>query len=432
MNDIPLGVLFGTLIVLIIVSGFFSGSETGLFSLNRYRLRHLAQKDKLPGAKRAYRLLKRPDRLIGIILLGNNFVNILASAIATVIAIRLLGEGGIWIATMLMTIVVLLFAEVAPKTLAALKPERFAFPASFVLAPLLKVFYPIVWLINTIANGLLRLFGVATEHSETLHLSSEELRTVVNEAGNMIPRSHQKMLLSILDLEKVTVEDIMIPRNEIVGIDLEDGWEDILKQLATNQHTRLPVFKDGIDNTIGFVHMRNLLGLHKEGELTREKFTEVIREAYFIPEATPLNTQLLNFQKHKRRIGMVVDEYGDIQGLATLDDILEEIVGEFTTDPLASIKDIHPQDDGTFLVDGSANIRELNRIMHWHLPVDGPKTLNGLIIEYLETIPEAGTSLLVAGYPLEIVQISGNAIKTVRINPAFKERQQTDDDEEGE
>jgi Mg2+/Co2+ transporter CorB len=280
-----------------------------------------------------------------------------------------------------------------------------------------------VWLLNTIPNGLLRLMGVSQEDVESHNISSEELRTVVNEAGAMIPQRHQKMLLNILDLEKVTVEDIMVPRNEIGGIDLDDDWDAILNQISTSQHTRLPVFQGDINNVEGFLHLRNVLALQRKNELTREDLIKLIREAYFVPEGTPLNTQLLNFQKQRRRIGMVVDEYGDVQGLVTLDDILEEIVGEFTTDPAASTsKEIHPQEDGSFLVDGSANIRELNRVMHWDLPTEGAKTLNGMITEYLENIPESGTSLLLGGYPVEIVQTSSNSVKTVRIDPSYKKR----------
>ncbi len=423
LNDIPLWVLFTALGLLVLASAFFSGSETGLISLNRYRLRHHADAGN-PGALRASELLKRPDRLIGLILLGNNFVNILASSIATIIALRLLGGDGIVVATLLLTLVILIFAEITPKTLAALHPERLAFPATLILKPLMRVLYPLVWLLNTIPNALLRMMGVSQEDVDVHGISSEELRSVVNEAGAMIPRRHQKMLLSILDLEKVTVEDIMVPRNEIVGIDLDDSEEDILKQINTSQHTRLPVYRSDISNVVGFVHLRNVLSLRGKEGLELGNLEEVIRETYFIPEGTPLNTQLLNFQKHRRRIGLVVDEYGDIQGLVTLDDILEEIVGEFTTDPAAaSSKDIYPQADGTFLVDGSANIRELNRIMHWDLPTDGPKTLNGMITEYLETIPEVGTSLLLAGYPIEVVQTGSSSVKTVRIDPAYKQRE---------
>jgi len=431
IDDIPTGLLVGTLLVLIFLSAFFSGSETGLFSLNRYRLRHLVKKGGHPGARRAYDLLKRPDRLIGLILLGNNFVNILASSTATVLGLKLFGDAGIAIATGVLTFVILIFSEVAPKTVAALHPERVAFAAAFVLKPLLRLLYPLVWTVNAIANGLLRLFGVSTADIPKLHLSSDELRTVVHEAGNMIPQRHQQMLLSILDLEKVTVEDIMIPRNEITGIDLEDDWADIVQQISASQHTRLPVYKGGIDNVLGIVHLRNVIAVHKHGELTRDAFMKVIRDPYFIPEGTALNTQLLNFQQQRRRIALVVDEYGDIQGLVTLDDILEEIVGEFTTDPSAVSKEIHPQEDGTYLVEGSANIRDLNRLMQWNLPTDGPKTLNGMIIEYLETIPEAGTSLLLAGYPLEIVQTTANAVKTVRIDPKFRDSGTTEATDQG-
>jgi Mg2+/Co2+ transporter CorB len=417
LNDIPVGILLGLIFFLILVSAFFSGSETGLISLNRYRLRHLAN-DGHAGARRAHQLLKRPDRLIGLILLGNNFVNILASAISTILAVRLYGEEGVWAATAILTVVVLIFAEITPKTLAAMRPERFAFPATAILKPLAWLLTPLVLLFNTIPSALLRLFGISQDELTEHSISREELRTVVNEAGAMIPQRHQKMLLGILDLEKATVEDIMVPRNEIVGIDLEDDWEQILKQLHNSQHTRLPVYRGDIDRVVGIIHLRNFLGLQRKQEVTKKDLELIMREGYFIPEATPLNTQLLNFQSQRRRIGLVVDEYGDILGLVTLDDILEEIVGEFTTDPSTSSKDIHPQEDGTFLVDGSANIRELNRIMQWQLPTDGPKTLNGMITEYLETIPEAGTSLLLEGYPIEIVQTSTNTVKTVRIDPA--------------
>lgn len=419
IDDISTGLLAGTLLLLILLSAFFSGSETGLFSLNRYRLRHLVKKGSPRGARHAHDLLQRPDRLIGLILLGNNFVNILASSLATLLGIKLFGDAGIAIAAGILTLIILILGEVTPKTMAALHPERYAFIAAYILKPLMKILFPLVWAVNILANGLLRLFGVSTTVTPKLHLSSDELRTVVHEAGSMIPQRHQEMLLSILDLEKATVEDIMIPRNEIAGIDLEDDWDKIMQQLSSSQHTRLPVYAGGIDNVRGIVHLRNVLALHQHGALTRENFTGIIREPYFIPEGTALNTQLLNLQQQRRRVALVVDEYGDIQGLVTLDDILEEIVGEFTTDPADHSKDIFPQEDGTYLVEGSANIRELNRLMKWSLPTDGAKTLNGLIIEYLETIPEAGTSLLLAGYPLEIIQTTGNTIKTIRINPHF-------------
>ncbi len=421
MNDIPLGALFGTLVFLIVLSGFFSGSETGLMSLNRYRLRHLA-KAKHAGALRASRLLERPERLIGLILLGNNFVNILASAIATIIGLRMLGETGIAIGTGLLTFVILIFAEVAPKTLAALHPERVAFPAAFVLTPLLRVLFPLVWIVNLLTSGLFRMLGVVETGGSSHALSTEELRTVVNEAGAMIPRRHQRMLTNILDLEKVTVEDIMVPRNEVVGIDLEDEWATIMEQLVNSQHTRLPVYRGDIDHVVGMLHLRDALRLFQRESFDREDLAEILGEPYFVPEGTGLNTQLLNFQRQRRRIGLVVDEYGDIQGLATLEDILEEIVGEFTTDPAASHRDIHLQEDGSYLVDGSVTVRELNRLLKLNLPPKGPKTLNGRVLEYLETIPEPGTSLLLSGYPLEIVQTTGNAVKTVKFNPSLRRK----------
>jgi Mg2+/Co2+ transporter CorB len=416
LDEIPIGALFGALIFLVMVSAFFSGSETGLMTLNRYRLRHLV-KAQHKGAMRAARLLEKPDRLIGLILLGNNAANLAASALSTIIALRLGGEGAIAIATGLLTLVVLIFAEVAPKTLAALHPERVAFPASLIYTPLLKYLYPVVWLVNLIANRLLAMIGIHPKDNSTLSLSREELRTVVYEAGAMIPRRHQDMLLGILDLEKVTVEDIMVPRNEITGIDIEDEWEDILHLIHNSQYTKLPVFHNNIDYTIGFLHLRKIMRLIQQKDFNREDLLNIMRETYYIPEGTPLNKQLLNFQREKRRIGLVVDEYGDIQGLVTLEDILEEIVGDFTTDPANLSQEVHSQEDGSYVVDGSIHIRELNRMLKLTLPTDGPRTLNGLILEYLETIPEPGTSLLLHGHPVEILQAKDNTIRTLRIQP---------------
>lgn len=422
MDDIPLHFLIEALLLMIALSAFFSASETAMLSLNRYRLRHLV-KSKHRGAILTYTLLKRPDRLIGLLLLGNNFGNIAASVLSTIIGFRLMGETGIAIATGLLTLVLLIFGEVTPKTLAVMRPERIAFPVAYILTPLLRLMYPIVWLTNGIANFLLKLFGVAPQEPAMQQLSRDELRTVVNEAGALIPRRHQRMLLSILDLENVTVEDIMIPRNEIVGIDLDNDTNEILRLLTASQHTRLPIYRENIDHVLGIIHVRNALHLLVQERLTKETLQGIAREAYFIPEATSLHTQLLNFQRQKRRIALVVDEYGDILGLVTLEDILEEIVGEFTTDASSTIRDVYPQEDGSFLVDGGANVRELNRLMEWDLPTDGPKTLNGLIIEHMEFIPEPGTSLLIAGYPVEIVQTSANAVKTAKISPALRRRQ---------
>jgi Mg2+/Co2+ transporter CorB len=402
---------------LLVLSAFFSGSETALMTLNRYRLRHLAEGGH-PGARLAERLLNRPDRLIGLILLGNNFVNILASSLATIIALRLGGEGAIPIAAGLLTLLVLIFSEVAPKTMAALYPERIAFPASWVYTPLLRLLLPLVWLVNLMANNVLRVLRIYPDDAEGNALSREELRTVVNEAGAMIPKRHQKMLINILDLEKVTVEDIMIPRTELDGVDLENPLDVLLEQLEQTPYTRVLAYRGSIDNVAGFLHTRRAMqALLDERELTRERLEGLIREPYFVPSGTPLNRQLLNFQAKRRRTALVVDEYGDVQGLITMADLLEEIVGEFATDPADGIADVQPQDDGSFLVDGSANVRELVRTMHWELETAGPKTLNGLIVEHLESLPEPGTSLLISGYPIEVVQTQDNAVKTARIRP---------------
>ena len=419
MSDVSLGVLFATLVVLIVLSAFFSSSETGMMALNRYRLRHLV-KHKHRAAMRASQLLHRPDRLIGLILLGNNFVNILASSLATVIALRLMGEAGIAVAAFILTFVILIFAEVAPKTLAALYPERIAFPASRILSPLLRIFYPLVATVNVIANGLLKLCGVTVSATDSEQLSTDELRTVVNEAGALIGRRHRRMLTSILDLENVSVDDIMIPKPEVNGLNLDDERPLLLDQITNSQHTLLPVYRGDVDNTLGVLHLRKCLDTIHRGDWQPERLLELAEEPYFVPSGTPLSTQLRNFQRHKARIALVVDEYGDLEGIITLADILEEIVGEFTTDLADHSTDIHPQEDGTYLIDASVTVRELNRAMGWDLPTDGPKTLNGIILEYLESIPEPGTSLLLSGYPVEIIQTAGSGIKTVRISPAWK------------
>lgn len=402
--------------LLLVLSAFFSGTETALMSINRYRLRHRARQGQR-SARLAEALLQRPDRLIGLILLGNNFVNIFASSLVTIIALRLGGEGAIAIGAGLLTLVILIFSEVAPKTVAALYPERLALPAALIYYPLLKVTYPIVWLVNLMANAVLRLLGIRADQVQGHALSHEELRTVVSEAGAMIPKRHQRMLIGVLELEDVTVDDIMVPRNEIDGIDLEDDWDDLIEQLTESQHTRLPVYRGDVDGIVGILHLRTVMNELAHGELTREHLVGKALDPYFVPEGTPLHIQLLNFQRAKRRLALVVDEYGDIQGLVTLDDILEEIVGEFTTDPADIYRDVQTEADGSFIVNGGANVRELNRMMGWRLPTDGPKTLNGLIVERLETIPEAGAALQLAGYRLEIVQTADNAVRTVRLHP---------------
>ncbi|MBA6413745.1 HlyC/CorC family transporter [Parahaliea sp. F7430] len=413
MNEAPLGLLSSVLVALILLSGFFSSSETGMMSLNRYRLKHL-RKNKHRGARRASKLLQRPDRLIGLILIGNNLVNILASAIATVIAIRLWGDAGIAIATAGLTMVILIFAEITPKTIAALHPEKVAFPASIILLPLMRVMYPLVWLVNTITNGLLRLMGVDPTSGGDEHVSSEELRTIVTEAGALIPTRHRGMLLNILDLEEVTVDDIMVPRNDVYGIDLDDSDEEILRTIQNSSHTRLPVWRDDINEIVGVLHMRNISRIIDKQGLDRAALEREMESPYFVPESTPLHTQLLNFQKNKLRLGVVVDEYGEIMGLVALEDILEEIVGEFTSNLVDTADTIFPQRDGSYIITGNANIREINKTLDWELPTDGPKTMSGLILEYLESFPDANAGLSLDGYHLEILELQGNVVQTVR------------------
>jgi len=418
MEQPSLGLLFAALAGLLILAAFFAGSETALMSVNRYRLRHRASEGSR-GARLAEALLARPDRLIGLILLLSTLVNVAAPMLVGFIALRLGGEFFVAFGAALLAFVLLIFCEVAPKTYGALHAERLALPAAFIYTPLLFLLYPFVWFTNLLANGVLRMFGVSRQVAAN-SLSSEELRTVVAEAGAMIPRRHQQMLVSILDLENATVEDIMVPRNEIVGIDIDDDWDRILEQLRQSQHTRLPVYQGEIDRIIGLLHMKQVVHELARGRLERETLAAAAgaREAYFVPSGTTLNTQLLNFQRNKRRMAFVVDEYGDIQGLVTIEDILEEIVGEFTSDPATMMhKDVHAEADGSFVANASATIRALNRSMRWNLPTDGPKTLNGLIVEFLETIPEPGTTLKMADYMLEVLQTGDNAIKTVRIRP---------------
>ena len=388
-----------------------------MMSLNRYRLKHL-QKNKHGGARRAGKLLERPDRLIGLILIGNNLVNIFASAIATVIAIRLWGNAGIFIATLALTLVILIFAEITPKTIAALYPEKIAFPASLVLVPLMKLMLPVVIMVNGVTNGLLRLLGFDPSRGSDENLSSDELRTIVTDAGQLIPSRHRGMLLNILDLEEVTVDDIMVPRNEVYGVDLDDNDDDILRSIQTSSHTRLPVWREDINNIVGVLHMRSISRVIDSQGLDRDALEREMEKPYFIPESTPLHTQLLNFQQKKRRLAVVVDEYGDVLGLVALEDILEEIVGEFTSSLADAEEDIYPQRDGSFIIDGTANIREINKSLEWGLPTDGPKTLSGLILENLESFPDANAGLAIGNYRVEILELEGNVVQAARVQVA--------------
>jgi len=397
-----------------------------MMSLNRYRLRHLV-KNRHRGAVKANKLLKRPDRLIGVILIGNNFVNILASSIATIIAVQLWGEGGIFIATAALTMVILIFAEVTPKTVAALYPERIAFPAAFVLQPLLKLLYPLVWIVNLITNNLLKLIGVKVTAGEHHHLSTEELRTLVNESGAVLQQRNQSMLLGVLELDEVTVNDIMIPRNEVLGIDMDNDLEMIIDQLSNTAHTRLPVYRGELNKVVGILHMRNLAQVFRQEAVTKAAILQVIHEPYFVPESTPLHTQLLNFQQESRRIALVVDEYGDIQGVVTLEDILEEIVGEMSLNGKEENQDVYPQSDGSYFIDGTANIRDVNKSLNWNLPTDGPKTINGLVMEILEAIPDANICMVIGNYRIETLQVSDNQIKTIRAIEQYRESEEEEE-----
>ncbi len=395
-------------------------------SLNRYRLKHLAEK-KHGGARRALELLANPEKLISLILLGNNFINILITQLATYIGYKIYGEAGIAIATGVLTLILLIFAEVTPKTLAATRPEKFAFPAAYVYKPLSRLMSPLVSIINWVAKIILLPFQITRYAESGDALTSDELRVAVSETSGLIPDSHRDMLISILDLEKVSVDDIMVPRNEIIGIDLEENWNDTLKQITNLSYTRIPIYSDNIDNLIGLAQLRKILPLLMNNEFNPESLKAITRSSYFIPEGTPLTTQLINFRKNKRRMAFVVDEYGDIQGLVTIEDILEEIVGEFTTDPTALHQDFYKDTDGSYLIDGSTHVRVLNRNLKVNLPTEGPKTLNGLILEHMEFIPHSGTSLKIADYPIEVMQVKNNMIKTIRLMPiAIKPKRQVE------
>jgi len=406
--------LFGILVAMLILSAFFAGSETALMSLNRYRLRHLV-KLKHPGAIKAQQLLQRPDHLLGLMLLGNIFINNFAASLTTVIAIKLYtdDESVIAISTGILTIVMLICSEVTPKTLAAIKPEPLAFPAAWIYTPLLKILYPVVWFINLFVNLLLRIVGVDIKKNRHDTLNTDELKSIISDAESLMPVRYQKMLMGILELESATVEDIMTPRKEIIGIDLELPIEEIVTHIKNSPHSRLPVYKTSIDRVIGFIHLRKILALINQDDFDKQTIINHLDKPSFIPESTPVHNQMHRFKHEKIRIGLVVDEYGDVQGLVTLDDLLQEIVGELITEDVA----VRAQSDGSYLVDANITVRELNRITQWSLPTEGPKTLNGLIIEFMETIPEAGTGIRLHDYLLEIIKRDENSVKLVKFLP---------------
>ncbi|WP_338557669.1 HlyC/CorC family transporter [Erwinia sp. E_sp_B04_7] len=418
MESVSTTSLIITLVIMILVSAWFAGSETGMMTLNRYKLRHQAKHGNR-AARRVEKLLRRPDRLLSLVLIGNNLVNILASALATIVGMRLHGDEGVAIATGILTFCVLVFAEVLPKTIAALYPEKVAFPSSILLGPLQIVMMPLVWLLNTITRLLMRLVGMKTESSANSALSKEELRTIVYESRSLMSRRNQDMLLSVLDLEKVNVDDIMVPRNEIVGININDDWKSIVRQLTHSPHGRIVLYRDSLDDTISMLRVREAYRLMTEKkEFTKEVMLRAADEIYYVPEGTPLNVQLVKFQRNKKKVGMVVDEYGDIKGLVTIEDILEEIVGDFTTSMSPTLaEEVVPQNDGSVLIEGSANIRELNKVFNWSLPEDEARTVNGMILEAIQDIPLPNTTVQVGLYAVDILDVQENMIKQVRITP---------------
>jgi len=422
LDEIPLNTLLIAFVVLLVVSAFFSISETSMMALNRYRLRHLA-KTGHRGARLTSQLLARTDKLLGVILLGNNLVNAAAAGIATTIALRYYGhdEYAFIAATGIVTFFILVFSEITPKVIGATYPERIAFPAAYVLAPMLTLAYPVVWFVNLFVRVLRWLLRVPTQNSQTHTLSMEELRTLVLEGANYLPQKHQSILLNLFDLESITVEDAMTPRNQIEAIDIESTPDEIRRQIATSNHTRLPVYRGRLDDIVGIVHVRKVLNLSEGEEIGAETLKEIMRDPYFIPLDTPLLTQLQNFQEQNDRMALVVDEYGELKGLLTLEDILEEIIGEFTTHSPMQTARFRRMEDGSIIVEGGTLLRALNRKLGYRFPLDGPKTLNGLILEHLRDIPEPGTSLKLAGYPLEVLQTQDRVIRSVRLLPPEKD-----------
>jgi Mg2+/Co2+ transporter CorB len=428
LEHISTTTLIVTLIIMVVVSAYFSGSETGMMTLNRYRLRHLAKQGNR-AAKRVEKLLRKPDRLISLVLIGNNLVNILASALATIVGMRLYGDAGVAIATGVLTFIVLIFAEVLPKTIAALYPEKVAFPSSVLLGPLQILMMPLVWLLNVITRMLMRMVGIKTDNVISAALSKDELRTIVHESHSKISRRNQDMLLSVLDLEKMSVDDIMVPRNEIVGIDINDDWKSIVRQLTHSPHGRIVLYRDTLDDAMSMLRVREAYRLMTEKqEFTKETLLRAADEIYFVPEGTPLSVQLVKFQRNKKKVGLVVDEYGDIQGLVTVEDILEEIVGDFTTSMSPTLaEEVTPQNDGSVIIEGSANVREINKAFNWTLPEDEARTVNGMLLEELQEIPANDTRVRILQYDIDILDVQDNMIKQVRVTPVTPLRQSVEE-----
>lgn len=419
MDEFSIPLLLGALALLLMISAFFSIAETSMMSLNRYRLRHLA-KGGHRGARLASILLSKTDKLLGVILLGNNLAITASATLATVISVRLFGDGELVLmfGTLAITFMLLVFSEISPKVLAAAYPEKLAFASSYILYPLLKVAYPAVWFVNLFVGGLLRIFGIKINFAETAHsISMEELRSIVLEAGSFIPKKHRAILLNLFDLEKTTVDDVMTAHTQIEAVNFDAPLEVILQHLSSSHHTRLPVRQGAAEEIIGVIHIRKVMNQLRNGELDMEALQEVVAEPYFIPSGTPLYTQMQQFQENKQRIALVVDEYGELKGLVTLEDILEEVIGDFTTQSPLRTNTYRQEADGSWLVDGSSSLRELNKKLGLSLPLDGPRTLNGLVLEHFEDIPEPGTSFKIGNHTLEIVQTQDRIVKSVRIYP---------------
>ncbi|MER2512524.1 MAG: CNNM domain-containing protein [Nitrosomonas ureae] len=419
----PLHIMLIILVILLVVSGFFSLSETSMMAINRYRLRHLAKQGHR-GARLTVKLLEKTDRLLGVILLGNNLSNTASATLVAVIVATLFvqDEFALFMGTIAVTFAILVFSEITPKVIAAAYPERIALAASYVLTPLLIICYPIVWFVNLFVSGLLILFRLKPQSTGLEQkISTEELKMLVLEGGHFIQHKHQNMLLNLFDLEQITVDDVIVPRNQIEAIDLNADDELIHAQLLTCHHTRLPIYRERMDNIVGLVHVRKVLNQMQGGKITASTLEKVMREPYFIPSGTSLFSQLQLFQENQKRVGLVVDEYGEWMGLITLEDIIEEIIGEFTTQAPTQTSIFLKQEDGSIIVEGRTLLRELNRKLDFQFPLDGPKTLNGLILEYFEDIPEAGTGLNIAGYPMEVIQTKNRIVKTVKIFPASVE-----------
>ena len=411
LSDTSLLMLSISMVLLLCSSAYFSGTETAMMAINRYRLKHLVKK-KHRAARISNKLLRYPDRLLGVILIGNNLVNFTAATIATIIGMRLFGDTGVLLAPWVLTATFLVFAEVAPKTLAAERPERWAFKAVYVLEPIQRLLVIPVKMVNLLSNAIVRLF-LKNEPAQSDSLSTDELRTVVNEGAKGVGE-RQNMMVRLLDLEQVSVNDIMIPRGEIEAIDIDSEMNEIVEVASNSQYTLLPIYKESINNIIGILHLRRLARFMGSNEFTKSDLMQLTREPYYIPEATSLDKQLIRFQAEKQRIALVVDEYGELQGLVTLEDILEEIVGEFTSDFSANIPEILPQDDDSFVIDGGALLRDINRALDWELPISGPKTLNGLVLEHLETIPEENLCIQIDNYQIETLQLSDNMVKNLK------------------